>query len=158
MNNDQSVYFGFRFINSNSNTSSPSLFTETNQTGMWLPTARFGEAIKLKLVVHLNIIKDWNTYIYIPDKAWYDGWTWFLVKWQLSPHWCMKTELCKRFSCLHRTSGIMNSRSCGSSFEWLHWMRTEIHLCWCKPANSPCTWNRDEALPLLPMETINAPP
>ena len=58
MNNDQSVYFGVRFINSNSNTSSPSLFTETNQTGMWLPTARFGEAIKLKLVVHLNIIKD----------------------------------------------------------------------------------------------------
>lgn len=58
MNNDQSVYFGFRFINANSNTSSPSLFTETNQPGKWLPTARFGEGIKLKLVVHLNIIKD----------------------------------------------------------------------------------------------------
>ena len=56
MYNDQSVYFGFRFINTNSNT--PSLFTETNQPGMRLPTARFGEAIELKLVVHLNIIKN----------------------------------------------------------------------------------------------------
>lgn len=58
MDNDQSVYFGFRFINVNSNTSCPSLFTETNQPGIRLPTARFGEAIELKLVVHLNIIKD----------------------------------------------------------------------------------------------------
>ena len=56
VHNDQSVYFSFRLINTNSNT--PSLFTEKNQPGMRLPTAWFVEAIELKLVVHLNIIKN----------------------------------------------------------------------------------------------------